>query len=252
MDKDVRRLVVSGLALLVFLFVGRAVIGSLFDDAGARRAALSARNGLAGVGAARPDSGAAAQLRALRESLHQQLSELVPRLAYERPPDFDVPAGRSADLFFLEALRREQEALVQAARFRGKSVPFELGMPVPNPTGTEDVLAALQALHVVHLVVSAALDADCAAIDAMQMVSGGRRRRQDELLRTHGVEFDLRGSPRAVQQTLAAIVSGRPYLALDEVQIEADDDDGESLRCRLVVAAVSFDREALQELELLP
>ena len=251
MDKDVRRLLVTGLSLVVFLFVGRAVIGSVFDDAGERRAALSARNGLTGAGAARPQSAAAAQLRELRGSLYDQLAELIPRLAYERPASFDVPSGRSADLFFLDALRREQEALVQSARFLGKSVPFDLGMPVPNPTGTEDVLGALQALHVVHLVVNAALDADCAAIDSIQMVSGGGRR-QAELVRTHRVKFDLRGSPAAVQEMLRTLVGGEPYLALDDVQIESLDENGELLRCRLVAAAVSFDRELLEELELLP
>ena len=252
MDKDVRRLLVTALSLVVFLFVGRAVIGSVFDDAGERRAALSARNGLTGAGAARPQSAAAAQLRGLRGSLYDQLAELIPRLAYARPASFDVPSGRSADLFFLDALRREQEALVQSARFLGKSVPFDLGMPVPNPTGTEDVLGALQALHVVHLVVNAALDADCAAIDGIQMVSGGGHRRQAEMVRTHGVKFDLRGSPAAVQEMLRTLVGGEPYLALDDVQIESLDENGELLRCRLVAAVVSFDRELLEELELLP
>lgn len=252
MDKDVRRLLITALSLVVFLFVGRGVIGSVFDDAGERRAALSARNSLSGAGAAKPSSGAAAQLRQLRGSLYDQLADVLPRLAYERPTAFDVPPGRSADLFFLDALRREQEALVQAARFQGKSVPFDLGMPVPNPTGTEDVLAALQALHVVHLVVGAALDADCAAIDAIQMVPAAGRRRQAALVRTHGVKFDLRGSPRAVQEMLAALVAGQPYLALDDVQIEALDENGETVRCRMEAAAVSFDRESLEELELLP
>jgi hypothetical protein len=252
MDKDVRRLAVSALALIVFLFVGRAVIGSVFDDEAERRKAVLARSGLSGAGAKRPDSGEVGRMRTLRASLHDALEDLVPELAYERPPEFDVPAGRSADLLYLEVLRREQDALVQMARFRGKSVPLDLGMPVPNPTGTEDVLAALRALHVVHVVVTAALDADCSVIDKIEMIAATRRRRDTSLVRTHGVQFDLRGSAGAVQAMLAAVVGGTPYLALDDVRIEALDEDGESLRCRMIVSAVSLDREALEELEVLP
>ncbi|MFT7464823.1 MAG: hypothetical protein ACI9EF_003183 [Pseudohongiellaceae bacterium] len=252
MDKDVRRLGVTVLALLVFLFVGRAVVGSVFDDEGERRAALSARNSLSGAGAGRPRREAAVQVQELRGDLHDQLSELLPQLAYQRPEDFDVPPGRSADLFFLDALRREQETLVQAGRFLGKAVPFDLGMPVPNPTGTEDVLVALRALHVVRLVVTAALEADCAGIDKIKMVSEGRSASRAALVRTHGVHFDLRGRPGALAAMLSRLVRGRPYLALADVNMEALDEDGELLRCRMEVGALSFDRESVEDLELLP
>jgi len=252
MDKDVRRLAVSVLALIVFLFVGRAVIGSVFDDDAEKRKVVLANRGLKDAGAARPNSGEVARMRELRASLHDSLEALVPRLAYVRPPEFDVPAGRSADLYYLEVLRREQGELVQMARFQGKSVPLDLGMPVPNPTGTEDVLAALRALHVVHVVVNAALDADCSSIDEIEMITATRRRRETGLVRTHGVQFDLRGSSESVYEMLSTVVGGSPYLALDDVRIEALDEDGESLRCRMAVAAVTLDREALEELGVLP
>ena len=48
------------------------------------------------------------------------------------------------------------------------------------------------------------------------------------------------------------MVEDTPYLTLDEVRIEALDEDGETLRCRMVAAAVTLDREALEELEVRP
>lgn len=252
MDRDLRRLVVTGLALVVFLVVGRIVLAAVFDDAGKRREVAVARQRLSGGGAARPDSGEVTRVAGLRQALEEELAAVLPRLAYEQPAEFDVPAGQSADLRYIDVLQREQERLVQGARFVGKSVPQDLGMPVPNPTGTEEVLAALRALHVVHLVVGAGLDADIEAVDAIQIVPPARRRAQrGGLLRTHGVEFDLRGPPAAVAATLRAVVAGEPYLALDEVRLESLDEHGESLRCRMTVAAVVLDREALDELEVL-
>jgi len=253
MDKDLRRLVLTLLAVLVFLFVGRGVLGSLYDDETAARAVGAVRRKLVpgGDAGARPERSEMSRVAALRDELRDELTSLVPQLAYERPDDFAVPDGASADLHYIKVLRREQENLVQGARFVGKSVPNDLGMPVPNPTGLEDVTEALRALHVVQRVVEAGLAADIAGVDTIRLPNRGRRRgRGVSLVRTHAVEFELRGSPTAIRETLRGMATGTPYLAVDDVRIESQDEDGELLTCRMTVAAISFDRDALDELEV--
>ncbi|RKY19171.1 MAG: hypothetical protein DRQ55_11360 [Planctomycetota bacterium] len=254
MDQDVRRIALTGLAVLVFLFVGRAVLGSIFDDEGGARAVALVQRKLVrgGEAGSRPDPAAMSRASAQRTELRDTLAELLPRISYTQPQEFSVPEGASADLAYIQVLRREQQNLVQGARFIGKSVPLDLGMPVPNPTGLEEVRDALRALHVVQRVVSSALAADVAAVDSIRLPKGPRRRAKGgELVRTHAVEFELHGSPRSVHETLRAVVSGEPWLALDEVRIEAQNDDGTLVSCRMTVAAVSLDREQLTELEVL-
>ena len=244
MDKDLRRLVFTSVALIVVLFVGRTIIGSIWDDGEMRRSVAGFRRSLTGSGdaALRPDRADMVAAAGLVTALDEQLEGLVPRLAYVRPPEFDVPAGASPDLHYIEVLRREQDDLVQAARYIGKSVPQDLGMPVPNPTGLEDVLSALRALHVVHLVVSAGLDAGIDSVDAIRVPPAPRRRGADSgFLKKHPVEFDLVGSPAALRETLTTVASGDPYVALDDVRLEALDEDGETLRCRLSAAILSID-----------
>lgn len=254
MDQDLRRLALTGLAALVFLFVGRAVLGSIFDDETAARSVALVQRKLVTGGEAgmRPDSDELRDVTALREELRSTLSELLPRLEYVQPAEFSVPDGTSADLRYIDVLRREQAELVQGARYIGRSVPNDLGMPVPNPTGLEEVRDALRALHVVHQVVTAALASGVSSVEAIRIPQAGRRRvKGGSLLRQHPVEFELLGTPAAVRETLRSVVHGSPWLALDEVRLEVQDVDGESLRCRMTVAAVSFDREALTELEVL-
>ncbi len=244
MDKDLRRLVVVGLALLVFLFVGRAIIGSVADVDAAHSKARSLSAKLNSDYPKKPSRGDLTEARQMVDELNERLVEVVDRIDYQRPPEFDVPDGMSPDLAFLDALRREQRALVQEARFIGKAVPPDLGMPVPNPTGMEDVLAALRALHVVHLVVSAALDADVAEVESIKLEPSTRRRRQKAgLIRTSAVDFELRGSPASIHGTLTRLVGGDVYLALDDVRVEADDEDGQSVTCRMSVATVEINRE---------
>jgi hypothetical protein len=254
MDKDVRRIALTGLAVVVFLFVGRAVIGSLFDDESAARSVSLVQRKLltGGEAGSRPDPTVLSQAGALRNELRDTLAGLIPELEYEQPEEFSVPEGASPDLRYIEVLRREQEHLVQGARFIGKSVPSDLGMPVPNPTGMEEVRDALRAMHLVERVVTAALAADVAAVDSIRLPSGPRRRAKGgELVRTHPVEIEFHGSPRAVQDTLRAVVTGEPWMALDEVRIDSEDEDGKLIRCRMTVAAVTLDREQLVELEVL-
>lgn len=252
MDKDLRRLVVSALALVIFLVVGRIVLSAVFDDVAKRREVAVARQGLSGGGAQKPEPAEVARVTDLRDALTAELAAALPPLGYEQPEAFDLASGQSADLRYIDVLQREQALLVEQSRRQGKAVPSDLGMPVPNPTGTEDVLKALRALHVVHLVVTAGIEADIEAVDAIQMVPETRRRGQaGGLLRTHGVEFDLRGAPAAIAAMLRTLVGGEPYLALDDVRLESLDEHGETLRCRMTVAAVVLDREAVDELEVL-
>jgi hypothetical protein len=247
MDKDVRRLVLTALSLLVALFVGRTVVGTFWDDEGLRRSVAGLRRSLGRGGEAfkRPERAVMAAASQVVSDLDATLEELIPRLQYVRPPEFDVPSDSSPDLRYIEVLRREQDALVRAARFIGKSVPQDLGMPVPNPNGLEDVLTALRALHVVHLVVSAGFDADIDRVDAIQIPAVKRRGASvGGFLKKSPVEFDVIGSPRALRDMLAALVSGGTWLALDEVRLEALDEDGDSARCRMTVSSVSIDTSA--------
>ena len=46
------------------------------------------------------------------------------------------------------------------------------------------------------------------------------------------------------QKLFAVVVDGEPWLALDDVRLQALDEDGQRLRCRLQVASVSVDVEA--------
>lgn len=254
MDKHVRRLLGTVLALVVFLFVGRVVLGSLFDDASAVRGATVAWSKLGSSGSAsvRPEPAAVSAVQAVRSSLRAQLADAIAELEYVQPEEFSVPEGASADLRFIDVLRREQDALVAGARYEGKSVPNDLGMPVPNPSGLEEVREALRALHVVDRVVRSALAAGISSVDSIRIPTAARRRaRSGSLLRTHPVEFELQGNPRSVRDTLRALAAGSPYLALDDVRIESQDEDGELLRCRMSVAPVTFERERLAELEVL-
>lgn len=247
MDKQLRQLVLTALSLLVVLFVGRTVVGAFWDDQALRQSVAGLRRSLARGGEAskRPDRAAVTAATGLASELDTELEELLPRLDYERPPEFDVPGGSSPDLRYIEVLRREQDALVKAARFIGKSVQPDLGMPVPNPTGLEDVLNALRALHVVHLVVSAGFEADIDSVDSIRLPPENRRGSSTAgFLKKQPVEFDIVGSPRALREMLAAVVSGEPWLALDDVRMEALDEDGDAARCRMTVSSVSVDREA--------
>ncbi len=246
MDRGTRRLVFCAATLLVGLFLGRTVVGALWDDAPLRRAVASHRASLSRGGDAgeRPDRADVEAARALAAVLDARLEALLPALAWERPAAYDVPPGASPDLAYIDALRREQDALVRAARYVGRSVPADLGMPVPNPTGLEDVLEALRALHVVHLVVTAGLDAGIDAVDAIRVPPRGARRRQAGFLDAHPVEFDLTGAPAAVHRLLRALAEGETWLLLDEVRLEALDEDGETVRCRMRVATVDVDPDA--------
>lgn len=247
MDKDLRRLVLVGVGLLIALFVGRMLLDAFLGDDTARSRVSRANSALAtGSASKRPPSAAMAEAVALRDELEQRVADLVPRLAYVRPEEFAVPSGQSADLHYVEVLRREQAQLVTGSRYLGVSVPADLGMPIPNPTGLEDVLQALRALHVVHIVVVAAVENHVDSVDAIQVTTGRTRVRQDGgFLRTSPVEFELRGTPRAVQATLAATAGGPTYLALDEVSLEVLDEDGGKVRCRFVAATLDIDDESL-------
>lgn len=245
MDKETRNLVVAAVGLVVVLFTGRALLGSFLGNDGGvtqvNRAASSLRSGDARY---RVDRAALAEATRLGTQLSERLDELLPELAYARPEGFDVPAGASADLRYIEVLRREQEQLVEQSRYVGMSVPTDLGMPVPNPTGLEDVLDAMRALHVVHLVVEAAREHDVRAIDGIRLPPARRTaRRTTSFLKRHPVEFDLEGSPAAVRATLQRLGDVRPVLALDDVHIEALDEDGELVRCRFSAATLDVDLE---------
>ncbi|MCB9899221.1 MAG: hypothetical protein H6825_14545 [Planctomycetes bacterium] len=247
MDKDLRRLVVVGVALVVVLFVGRVLLDAFLSDDMAQRNVSKFSSALStGAASKRPPRSAMDEAVRLRDALETELDEVLPRLAYVQPPEFSVASDASADLRYVEVLRREQGALVNESRFLGKSVPLDLGMPVPNPTGLEDVLAALRAMHVVHLVVTAAVASDVDAVEAIKVPTSRRRGRQESgFLRTAPVEFDLRGTPAAVRRTLGALVDGEIYLALDDVSLESVDEDGERVRCHFSAATVDVDPEAI-------
>lgn len=246
MDRELRRLMIVAVALLLVLFTGRAVISAFWDDADAVRKAASIRRQLRKGGEAdsRPSSAEARATTLLRDDLVETLQSIAPRIAYARPEAFGVPSGVSPDLRYIEVVRREQELLVKSAAFVGRSVPNNLGMPDLNPSGLEDVLRTLQSLHVVHLVVSAALDGGVDAVDEIRIPAAARRQAtQTGFLRTQKVEFELRGSARAVRDTLAGIAGGTPYLAIDDLRIEALDEQGGKLRVRFSAAVVTLDLE---------
>jgi hypothetical protein len=246
MDRDLRRLIIVAVALLVVLFTGRAVISALYDEEQAMRSSLGMLRKLRSGGEAdsRPDRAAMSELAALREELREELDARLPELAYELPPEFDVPAGQSPDLRYIEVVRREQELLVKGGAYVGRSVPSNLGLPDLNPTGLEDVLRTLRSLHIVHVVVLAGLESGVGAFDEIEMPTVGRRRRAESgFVRTHRVEFEVRGEPRAIRDMLAAIAGGRPYLAVDDVRIESLDEDGTRVTCRFAAAALLIDPE---------
>ncbi|MGQ0554231.1 MAG: hypothetical protein ACT4PU_13550 [Planctomycetota bacterium] len=246
MDRDLRRLLLFVAGGAVLLFTGRALIGALYDADDAIRQAAAMRGKLRSGGEAgsRPSREALQAASALRDELLAELERLAPAVQYEQPPEFSVPAGQSPDLAYLEIVRREQQALVRRAAFEGRSVPANLGLPDLNPTGLEDVLRTLRSLHIVHRVVDAALQSGIDAVDSIRPPTAARRTRVESgFLRTHRVEFELRGTPRAVRDTLAAIAGGQPYLALDEVRLEALDDEGARVKCRFSAGTVQLDLE---------
>ena len=125
MDRDLRRLVLLGVALLLVLFVGRAIIGSLYDEAGARRqiARLNGRLRAGGEAESKPDRGEMTRMAALRDELTDRLDTAVAAVNYTLPPEFDVGPGQSPDLRYIEVVRREHaDELTQAAR---QEVPGE-------------------------------------------------------------------------------------------------------------------------------
>ena len=246
MDRELRRLIVVGVALAVALFTGRALIGALWDAPEAMRQALAMRAKLkAGAEAgSRPAREDLAEVTRERERLDGELAALLPAMSYSQPPEFSVGPGESPDLRYIEIVRREQDELVKGAAYAGRSVPSNLGLPELNPTGLEDVLRTLRSLHVVHVVVGAALAAGVDAVDSIKMPTVVRKQRSEAgFLRTHKVEFELAGTPRAVRDALAAIAGGTPYLALDDVRIDAKDEDGAKVVCRFTAAAVLVDAE---------
>jgi hypothetical protein len=244
MDRDLRRLLLIVAGLVVVLFTGRALIGAMYDDEEMVRQAHSLRVKLRSGGEAegRPRREDLAALSALRDELAAKLEALAPAVRYVQPPEFSVAAGGSPDLEYVEILRREQQKLVKDAAYKGRSVPSNLGMPDLNPTGLEDVLRTLRSLHIVHIVVSAALDAGVDSVDEIR-IPGAVRRGQESTgyLRLHKVEFSLRGSPHAVRDALAAVAGGTPWLALDDLRLESQDADGTRVLARFSASAVTVD-----------
>src|SRR5262245_19041801 len=211
MDRELRRLIIVGAALAVALFTGRALIGALWDADEATRQALLMRAKLKSGGEAgtSPSREHLAEVTRLREELSGQLEQLVPAMSYSQPAEFSVGPGESPDLRYIEVVRREQEALVKGAAFAGRSVPSNLGLPELNPTGLEDVLRTLRSLHVVHVVVGAALASGVDAVDSIKLPTVSRKQSTETgFLRTHRVEFELAGPPRVVRDALAAIAPG--------------------------------------------
>lgn len=244
MDKELRRLLLVVVGLVVLLFTGRAVIGALYDSAEPARQAASLRARLrpGGEAEARPRREDVAELTRLRDALQARLDELLPAVRYEQPPEFQVAAGGSPDLQYVEILRREQQALVKGAAYVGRSVPSNLGMPDLNPTGLEDVLRTLRSLHVVHRVVTAALAAGVDAVDEIKLPPAARRGHDaPAFLRPHKVEFTLRGSPRAVRDALAQLAGGAPFVALDDLRLESQDAEGARISARFSAAFVVVD-----------
>jgi hypothetical protein len=246
MDRELKRVILVGLGLVVLLFGGRMIIGSIWDESSVTRQLAAFRNRLRSGGEAdsRPERREIQRMAALRDELTGKLELSVARIGYTLPEAFTVRSGESPDLRYIEIVRREQDELVKGAAFVGKSVPSNLGLPELNPTGLEDVLRALRSLHMVHGVVSVALDADVDAVDDIRLPTLNRRARAEGgFLRNHDVEFELHGSSRSVRDTLAGIVALDPYLALSDVRLEAEDPDGERIRCRFTARAVIVDPE---------
>jgi len=244
MDRDLRRLILAGAAALVLLFTGRALISALWDVREAERQipVLHSRLRSGGEADSRPSRAALTAAADLRDELQQRLDAVVPALAAELPPEFSVGPGESPDLRYIEVVRREQEELVKGAAYVGRSVPPNLGLPDLNPTGLEDVLRTLRSLHVVSLVTRAALDAGVEAVEEIRMPPPVRRGRSESgFLRLARVDFVLRGTPAAVRDALAAIAGGQPYLALDELRLEALDEHGERVRAQFGASAISLD-----------
>lgn len=249
MDRELRRLLLVAVGLVVVLFTGRALIGALYDDQGMVLQASQLRAKLKSGGEAdgRPKREDLAALSALRDELSERLEALQPAVRYTQPPEFSVGAGGSPDLEYVEILRREQKALVKGAAYVGRSVPSNLGMPDLNPTGLEDVLRTLRSLHIVHVVVRAALDAGVDSVDEIRTPGAARRGQEATgFLRLHKVEFTLRGSPRSIRDTLAAIAGGKPFLALDDIRLECQDPDGAHVLCRFSASAVTLDESLVQ------
>ena len=246
MDRELRRVLFIAAGIVVALFTGRAIIGALWDEEGTTRQVNAMRAKLRGGGeaAARPARPEMDRMARLRGELEERLQAALDRVDYELPEEFALRSGDSPDLRYVEIVRREQDRLVKGAAFVGKSVPSNLGLPDLNPTGREDVLRTLRSLHVVHVTVMAALAADVDAVDEIRLPVAGRRRKAESgFLRGHAVEFAVRGSSAAVKDMLTEIVEGEPYLALDEVRIEALDEDGERVSCRFSVRALEVDPE---------
>jgi len=244
MDRDVRRTLLVGAALVVALFTGRALISALYDEGDAVRQATSLRTKLRAGGEAdsRPALPDMAAASALRDTLAGELVALVPALSYSQPEDFSVGPGESADLRYIEIVRREQELLVKGGAFKGQSVPSNLGLPELNPTGLEDVLRTLRSLHVVHLVVQAGLKAGIEGVDEIRVPPATRKGKAEAgFVRQQKVDFELHGSPAAVRGALGAIAGGSPWLALDDVRLERLDDDGAQRRARFSAAALTID-----------
>jgi len=244
MDRELRRTLLVAVGIVVVLFTGRALIGALYDDDDMMRqaATLAAKLRAGGEAEGRPRREEMAALSALRDQLAARLEQVLPTVRYSQPPEFTVAPGGSPDLQYVEILRREQQALVKGAAYVGRSVPGNLGMPDLNPTGLEDVLRTLRSLHIVHEVVSAAIAAGVDSVDEIRLPAVARRSQESAgFLRLHKVDFLLRGTPRAVRDTLAKLTAGPPWLALDDVRIESADPDGARVTCRFSAAAVTVD-----------
>ncbi len=244
MDRELRCLLITAVALVVVLFTGRALVSALWDDEEAVRQAgsLAAKLRSGGEADSRPARQDMAAAAALRDELAERIDALVPAMSYTQPAEFTVGAGESPDLRYIEIVRREQERLVKGAAFVGRSVPSNLGLPDLNPTGMEDVMRALRSLHVVHVVLDAALAAGVDAVDEIKVPVAGRRARAETgFLRGQRVEFELHGSPAAVRGTLARIAGGTPWLALDDLRLDASDEDGARVTCRFSATALVID-----------
>ncbi len=245
MDRDLRRVVLIGLGLLVALLTGRTIVGALYDDVAAEKRVTRELSSLrTGDASAEPSTADRNTANGALVDLEDRLEVAIPHVHYTLPEDFSVRSGDSPDLRYIEVLRREQDALVRRARFVGRSVPSNLGMPELNPTGLEDVTHSLRALHVIHRVVTAALDAGVGEVVEIDVVAQRRRRREDvAFLRRFSVDFVLQGKVDALREALAGVVEGEPYLALSEVEIEPVARDSETLRARFKAHAIVLDPE---------
>lgn len=245
MDRDLRRVLLVGFGLLIALFTGRTIVGALYDDAAAARQVSRELSSLrSGDASAEPSTSDRNAASARLTDLEDRLEAAIPQVRYALPDDFAVRAGDSPDLRYIEVLRREQDALVRRARFVGRAVPSNLGMPELNPTGASDVTHALRALHIVNRVVVAALDAEVDAVAEIDVVPQRRRRREDVgFVRRHGVTFEIHGDADSLRDTLAAVVEGEPYLAVDDVEIAPVRRDDEKLAARFTASAIVVDEE---------